>query len=71
MGFAKLASDYLFHSKIGQYILLDADVEQTKNELNRKGNNRTTDEQQLFELFQRLENKIKYLPITPELGIWQ
>lgn len=71
LGFASLASEYLFNSKIGQYILLDADVEQTKTELTRKGNNRTVDEQQLFELFQSLEIKVKYLPITPELGIWQ
>ena len=70
LDFADNSSNYLFHSKIGQYIFLDADVIQTKNDLAQKGNNRNSAEQELFELFNKLETRTKFLPITPELGVW-
>lgn len=68
--FSKYSKDYLFHSKIGQYIFLDLDVKDIKDTLSTKGNQRTQEEQKLFELFNLLSNRIHYLPITPELGIW-
>jgi len=68
--FSDNTSNYLFSSSIGQYIFLDSDVIQTKAELADKGNNRDSSQQELFDLFRKLENKTDYLPITPELGLW-
>lgn len=68
--YADNSSNYLFSSKIGIYVFPDADVVQAKAALVGKGNNRDTAEQQLFELFNKLTNITKFLPITPELGIW-
>ena len=71
LAFAEHSKDYLFNSRIGQYIFPDQDVEESLNELRQKGNNRDEPEQRLFELFRNLENRINYLPITPELGLWR
>lgn len=68
--FSKHTESYLFHSRIGQYIFPDADVIETKEILRRKGNSRDIPEQKLFELFTALETRTRFLPITPELGMW-
>lgn len=70
LNFAENANAYLFNSKIGQYLFPDFDVIETKRQITNKGNNRSSTEQELFEQFTRLENKTKFLPITPELGLW-
>lgn len=70
LDFAEKSSDYLFNSKIGQYLFPDADVFQVKQENIAKGNRRDRAEQLLFEQFRKLEGKTKFLPITPELGLW-
>jgi energy-coupling factor transporter ATP-binding protein EcfA2 len=67
--FSNHSRDYLFHSKIGQYLFLDADVEEVKNNL-RRNTGRDVTEQKLFELFNALEQRTNFLPITPELGVW-
>lgn len=68
--FTKNSSQYLFNKKIGQYAFLDNDVIQNRSELTKKGNDRSDDEQELFNLFKKLDDKIKYFDITPELGLW-
>jgi predicted ATPase len=70
LDFAENANNYLFSSKIGQYLFPDADVIEVKQNLENKGNSRSGPEQSLFEQFTRLESKTKFLPITPELGLW-
>lgn len=67
--FIERANQYLLNRRIGQYAFLDHDVEDTRNELRRKGNNRTEAEEDLWNLFQSQAQKIKYLEITPELGV--
>jgi predicted ATPase len=69
--FTKNADSYLLNRRIGQYAFLDQDVLQSRNDLRHKGNNRTDGENRIWQLFQELENKIKYLNITPELGVWE
>jgi energy-coupling factor transporter ATP-binding protein EcfA2 len=68
--FADNSSNYLFNSKIGMYLFLDNDVIQSKAAIVVKGNNRDIAEQALFEQFNRLLDVTKFLPITPELGVW-
>lgn len=68
--FTKKTNQYLFHRKIGQYAFLDQDVVSIKQGLQVKGNSRTENENKLFELFQNQSDKIKFLKITPELGLW-
>jgi hypothetical protein len=70
LDFADNTNNYLFNSKIGIYLFLDFDVAQAKADLSAKANNRNAPEQRLFEQFQRLQAVTKFLPITPELGIW-
>jgi len=70
LDFADNTSNYLFNSRIGVYIFPDADVVQSKATIVAKGNYRDKAEQELFELFNKLESQTKFLPITPELGIW-
>lgn len=70
LDFADNTNNYLFNSKIGIYLFPDFDVVQSKADLNAKGNRRDNVEQRLFEQFQRLEAVTKFLPITPELGVW-
>lgn len=70
LDFAEKSQNYLFDSHIGQYLFLDEDVKDVKLALLRKGNQRDSTEQELFEQFQRLENRTEFLPITPELGLW-
>ncbi len=69
--FLQRAHHYLLQNRIGQYAFLDQDVIYVKNCLQQKGNNRTKAENELLALFDSQLNKIKYLSITPELGIWQ
>lgn len=69
--FTQKVDQYLLHRKIGQYCFLDNDVLDTKNELQRKGNNRTSSEDSLWQLFQSQNSKTKFLEITPELGLWE
>lgn len=69
--FAKHNSNYLFSNNIGQYVFLDNDVKEVKTEIARKGNRRNATEQRIYELFTELDNVTEYLPITPELGLWQ
>jgi len=69
--FTHRAHQYLLQNRIGQYAFLDQDVIDVKNSLQQKGNDRTEAENELFGLFISQANKIKYLSITPELGIWQ
>ncbi len=68
--FTNRANQYLLHRRIGQYAFLDQDVEVVKNDLQRKGNNRTEAENGLWELFRSQNARTKYLDITPELGVW-
>lgn len=67
--FTKKVNAYLIHNRIGQYAFLDEDVLTVKNELRRKGNNRSSKENELWELFQNQDQRIKYFSITPELGL--
>lgn len=71
LAFAKHSKDYLFNSRIGQYVFPDKDVEEKFKSLRQKGNNRDEPEQKLFDLFKNLSNRTNYLPITPELGLWE
>ena len=68
--FLKNAHQYLLINKIGQFAFLDFDVVGTEASLTAKGNNRTESENVHWQLFQSQSAKIKYLSITPELGIW-
>lgn len=68
--FASHTNEYLFSNKIGQVIYFDADVEEIKDDLGKKGNNRSVDENAIWDRFKRHENQCFYLPITPELGLW-
>lgn len=69
--FTRNANTYLINRRIGQFAFLDGDVLQTKNQLQQKGNQRTIAENEIWELFQELNDRTKYLSITPELGIWE
>jgi len=69
--FTRNANNYLINKKIGQFAFLDGDVLQTKNQLQQKGNQRTNAENELWQLFQDLNDRTKYLSITPELGVWE
>ncbi len=69
--FANNTKNYLFSSSIGQYLFLDEDVTEARKYLEKKGNSRDVSEQELYELFKKLELRINYLPITPELGLWK
>jgi ABC-type cobalamin/Fe3+-siderophores transport system ATPase subunit len=68
--FTERANQYLLNRRIGQYAFLDQDVEDVKNNLQGKGNNRTHAENTLWQLFQSQNAKTKFLDITPELGVW-
>ena len=68
--FTERANQYLLNRRIGQYAFLDQDVEDVKNNLRGKGNNRTSSENTLWQLFQNQNARTKYLDITPELGVW-
>lgn len=70
LDFADNTNNYLFNKKIGIYLFPDFDVVQAKLNIVLKGNCRDSSEQALFEQFRRLENVTKFLPITPELGVW-
>ena len=70
LDFAQNTSNYLFSNKIGQYIFFDADVKEVKQNIVGKGNKRSKEETEIFNLFIKFENKYKFLPITPELGVW-
>lgn len=50
---------------------LDKDAEDSFNNLNAKGNDRTEAENKKYDLFRNNFNNITYLSITPELGIWE
>ena len=69
--FTRNANNYLINRRIGQYAFLDGDVQQTKTQLQQKGNHRTNAENELWQLFQELNDRTKYLNITPELGVWE
>jgi len=69
--FTQKVNTYLLHNRIGQYAFLDKDVEDVVIDLRRKGNRRTESENRLWNLFDSQSNKIKYLEVTPELGIWE
>lgn len=69
--FTKRANKYLLQNVIGQYAFLDNDVVAVKNDLQQKGNNRKVAENELFDLFSSQTQRVKYLSITPELGLWQ
>lgn len=69
--FTKRSYRYLLPDRIGQYAFLDADVQEQYNEIDAKGNNRSESEQRAYELFNELSSRTKYLPITPELGVWE
>jgi energy-coupling factor transporter ATP-binding protein EcfA2 len=68
--FTKKSNQYLLHRKIGQYAFLDQDVEDTKMEIQKLGSKRSNSQNNLLDLFKTQDSKIKYLPITPELGLW-
>lgn len=68
--FLSNAHQYLLNNRIGQYAFLDFDVVGTEAALTAKGNARTPAENIHWSLFQAQKAKIKYLSITPELGIW-
>ncbi|WP_416866695.1 MAG: AAA family ATPase [Imperialibacter sp.] len=71
MRYSRNTFNYLHSSKIGQYAFLDADVFDTRNALDALGNGRTPAQQNEWELFNSLGERLKFLPITPELGIWR
>lgn len=71
LNFLKESNRYLLQRRIGQYAFLDHDVLATKNDLIAAGKNRTEGESRLLELFTSQENRIKFLSITPELGLWK
>lgn len=68
--FTKNAHQYLLNKSIGQFAILDNDVLDSLQELSKKGNKRTEDENELFKIFKTQEHKIKYFDITPEKGVW-
>lgn len=70
LSFAEKSKDYLFNSRIGQYLFPDKDVVDIKANLQSLGNGRNTSQQELLDQFQRLENRTVFLSITPELGLW-
>ncbi len=70
LSFTESTNNYLFNSKIGVYLFPDFDVEAVKNSLRTKGNNRSSSEQLLHLQFERFTAITKFLPITPELGVW-
>lgn len=67
--FAQNSNQYLLSNRIGQFIFLDNDVKSTFDDLNSKGNSRTTNEQKLWSLFKSQIGKLQYLEVTPELGL--
>lgn len=69
--FAQHSKGYIFHEIIGQYIFLDKDVSTTYQKLRTSGNSRSEAEEILFQRFIHQADKINYLPITPEKGIWE
>jgi energy-coupling factor transporter ATP-binding protein EcfA2 len=69
--FGKKSKDYLLPDFIGQYLFLDQDVVFNKEELRAKGNARSLKEQMLWQLFQELDLRTRYLYITPELGLFE
>ncbi|MDR1698594.1 MAG: AAA family ATPase [Prevotellaceae bacterium] len=70
LNFVEHTNNYLFNSKIGVYLFPDFDVETVKNDLREKGNNRTNKESLLYNQFEKFSRITKFLPITPELGVW-
>lgn len=68
--FMKNSHQYLLNKSIGQFSFLDYDVIESKNELSKKGNKRSDEENEIYKLFTSQNEKIKYLDITPELGLW-
>jgi hypothetical protein len=68
--FTKKVNSYLLNKRIGQYAFLDYDVIQVEHDLRLAGNNRSEAENKLWQLFKSQTDKVKYLEITPELGIW-
>lgn len=71
LDFAEKTNNYLFNSKIGVYLFPDFDVKEQRSELIRKGNSRTDSEQTLHSQFEKFSSITKFLPITPELGLWE
>jgi hypothetical protein len=68
--FTYKVNSYLLNKKIGQYAFLDNDVLQVKQNLRIKANTRTESENRLWDLFENQTDRVKFLDITPELGIW-
>ena len=70
INFTLKSKQYLMPQSVGQYAFLDHDVEGSYNSLQTKGNSRTSSEQKWYEKFNALGSSKMFLPITPELGIW-
>ena len=68
--FTKNSKSYLLTDKIGQYAFLDEDVKANFDNLEAKGNSRSAEQQTQYELFKELRPLTTFLPITPELGVW-
>lgn len=68
--FTEASSVYLIPRNTKVYCFLDADVKDTLSSIQTK-TQRTASEQEKLDLFNRNDKAIKYLPITPELGIVQ
>lgn len=70
MRFTNRVNEYLLNRSIAQYAFLDNDVHAVYTELRQIGQNRTVAQSELYNLFETLANRLRYLPVTPELGIW-
>ena len=71
LNFTKNSYNYLLPRNIGQFAFLDGDVRSVLNDLRVKGNGRTNAENNLWNLFLELNDKIRYIQITPEQGVWE
>lgn len=67
--FGQRSRDYLLPDTTGQYIFPDQDVIESLKTLEDRGNDRSKSEERHYQLFKELKKRIKYLHITPELGL--
>ena len=69
--FVKRSNEYLLNRRIGQYAFLDKDAEDEIEQIRLLGNQRSSSQNQFWELYNSENARIKFLNITPELGLWQ
>jgi len=68
--FLRRSDGYLLQRRIGKYAFLDHDVLNAREALRHKGGDRSPAENDLLDLFNSQNEKIRFLTITPELGLW-